>query len=253
MKALVEIKGLSVFHRHSKQEILKDISLTINKGEIVALVGASGSGKSLLAEAIFHILPSTMDYMGKMLLQNHRIEQSMNGKKIVLVPQSVNALDPLMKIGKQIQLFSHDVNRIKRILNQLQLTDNVMSKYPFQLSGGQARRILVATALISNASFIVADEPTPGLDEQARHEMLQLLKSIQSDDRALLMITHDFQAAQEIADKIAVLYQGEIVEVVNKIAFDKEGSKLVHPYTKALWKALPENYFSIKGTSYANS
>ncbi|SER48005.1 peptide/nickel transport system ATP-binding protein [Gracilibacillus ureilyticus] len=247
MKTLLEINGLRIFHKNSQKVILRNITLNVNKGEIIALVGASGSGKSLLAEALFHVLPENIGYSGRMKVENKEISPKLNGKEIVLIPQSVEALDPLMKIGKQLQIFSQETNRINKVLEQLQLPSSIFNRYPFQLSGGQARRVLVASALISSASLIVADEPTPGLDEQARSEMLHLLKSVRSAERGMLMITHDFHAAMEAADKIAVLHDGEIIELAVKTAFDKEGSRLRHPYTKALWDALPENKFSLPG------
>ncbi len=247
----MNIQQLTIQHQKTNRPILDQLSLSIQKGEIISLVGASGSGKSLLAQAIFNLLPKSLQQTGEIYYQENLLTEktvkSLRGKEIVLIPQSLEALDPLMTVGKQMKALIKKGDKehyLQKIINQLGLRTELLKKYPFELSGGQARRVLVAIALASEANLVIADEPTPGLDEHALRDMLQLLTTFRTENRALLMITHDFQAAREISDYIAVLYQGEIVEVAPVTAFSGKGVHLKHAYTKQLWRSLPENDFT---------
>src|SRR5690606_36912325 len=115
----------------------------------------------------------------------------------------------------------------------------VGDRYPFELSGGMARRVLVSTAMASKAKLVIADEPTPGLDERALSETIRYIKQMADDGKGILFITHDISTALMIADKVAVFYAGLTVEIANKEDFIGDGKYLRHPYTKALWSALP--------------
>ncbi len=115
--------------------------------------------------------------------------------------------------------------------------------FPFQLSWGMARKVLLSTALVSDTKVIIADEPTPGLDEKSLNEALGHFRDIADNGCAVLMITHDIDAALKVADKIAVFYAGTTLEVANVIDFKSGNEKLRHPYTKALYNALPQNEF----------
>jgi peptide/nickel transport system ATP-binding protein len=123
--------------------------------------------------------------------------------------------------------------------------------YPFQLSGGMARRVLITTALTSGAKLIIADEPTPGLHESAVQETLRALRELTRRGCGILMITHDIDLAFETADRIAVFNDGVTVEVVSAADFKAGPDKLKHPYSKALWRAMPQNGFqSVRGKNY---
>ena len=117
--------------------------------------------------------------------------------------------------------------------------------YPFQLSGGMARRVLVSTALLSNPKLVIADEPTPGLDEKSVEETLNHLRQMAEDNVGVLLITHDIDAALKVANRIAIFYSGYVIEVANVDDFSGEGENLLHPYTKSLYNALPENGFNL--------
>ena len=117
--------------------------------------------------------------------------------------------------------------------------------YPFQLSGGMARRVLVSTALLSNPKLVIADEPTPGLDEKSVEETLNHLRQMSEDNVGVLLITHDIDAALKVANRIAIFYSGYVIEVANASDFSGEGENLLHPYTKSLFKALPHNGFEL--------
>lgn len=262
-KPTLEVKGFSLSFPHYESrfrqsyiEVIKDFELTIYPGEIVAVVGSSGSGKSLLADAILGILPENAKTKGEIYFEGKLLtekeQRKLRGKAISLIPQSVKALDPLMKTGKQVQRVIKDKKANKRIqqeaFQKLQLPSDTDKKYPFELSGGMARRVLIATAIVSDSKLIIADEPTPGLDPQALEETLKHIEQLSEDDRSVMFITHDIQAALKIADRIAVFYGGETVEIANIDDFTAKGERLRHPYTKALWHALPENEFiGLKG------
>ncbi|WP_373483570.1 ABC transporter ATP-binding protein [Acetobacterium sp.] len=231
-------------------EVICDLNVSVKSGEIVAIVGSSGSGKSLLAHAILGILPSnakvsgTMMYQGKVLTSER--QKAIRGSEISLIPQSVNYLDPLMKVGEQVQntIKTKDAKDLQqKIFTRYQLSTEAGGLYPFQLSGGMARRVLVATAVSGGARLIIADEPTPGLHPEVVAETLSHLKELANQGCGVLMITHDIEAAMKIADRIAVFYAGTTVEVAPIENFKNNGEALRHPYTKALWMALPENDF----------
>ncbi|MFD2654693.1 ATP-binding cassette domain-containing protein [Gracilibacillus thailandensis] len=246
MNTILTVNGLSVLHQQSEHYLLEDINFSLSKGQVLALVGSSGSGKSLLAQAILQLLPENLCHKGEVLYNGRQVNQYDRGKNIVLIPQSVEALDPLMKVGKQIEglIQTEDSHQVMLdLLARLGLEAEIAARYPFQLSGGQARRVLAAIALGSSASIVIADEPTPGLDKEAKNEMIALLKEVQQAGKAILLITHDFDAVLQLADRVAVLYQGSIVEIADANHFSGDGQKLAHPFTKALWQSLPQNSF----------
>lgn len=254
---LFEVKHLSLSFRQyqeglreSSTEVISKLDLTIQTGEIVAVVGASGSGKSLLADAILGILPEnavlqgTLDFKGEPLTRERQI--TLRGKEISLIPQSINALDPLMKAGKQVQAVIKGKNKKavqQEIFRKVGLPPEAGDRYPFELSGGMARRVLVATAMVSGANLVIADEPTPGLDEHALYETMQHMKLLAARGKGIMFITHDIGAALQVADKIAVFYAGQTVEIAGIEDFTGNGERLRHPYTRALWNALPQNEF----------
>ena len=255
---LLEVKDLSIsfkqYHeglRETTLKVIKGLDLTIEQGEIVAVVGASGSGKSLLANAILGILPEhatltgSISYNGEPL--DSQRQSSARGKEIALIPQSVNSLDPLMKTGKQVRraVKTKMKKRIQRdAFKKVGLATDVENKYPFQLSGGMARRVLVATAMGSGAKLVIADEPTPGLDVRALKETVRHIRQLADEGKGIMLITHDIETALAVADKVAVFYAGTTVEIAKSEDFTGKGEALRHPYTKALWNALPQNGFT---------
>lgn len=261
---ILTVKNLGVsFSQYTKGlrkrdlKVITDLDINLYEGEILAVVGSSGSGKSLLAHAILGILPNnatiegSIEYKGEQLTQKRK--EKLRGKEIVLIPQSVNYLDPLMKVAKQVKISIEDKNNADKIQNSIfkkyGLNEKVNKLYPFQLSGGMARKVLLSTALVSNTNVIIADEPTPGLDEVSLNEALGHFREIADSGCAVLMITHDIDAALKVADKIAVFYAGATLEVANVEDFKNNGENLRHPYSKALFNALPQNEFKpIKGS-----
>ena len=253
---ILEVKDLFVtftqydrgFSRRMLHAVEK-MDLSVRAGEIVAVVGSSGSGKSLLAHAIMGILPynSAMDGEIRFLgtpLTAERVKK-LRGHEIVFVPQSVSYLDPLMKIGAQADGHKKPkpTQQRKRLFERLNLPERTEQLYPFQLSGGMARRVLVSTALITDAQLIIADEPTPGMSLDQALEALKMFREMADEGKAVILITHDIDLAFEFADRVAVFYAGTTVETAPAADFKAGPDALRHPYSKALWIALPQNGF----------
>ncbi|MCF6345636.1 MAG: dipeptide ABC transporter ATP-binding protein [Thiomicrorhabdus sp.] len=242
--------------------LIKNISFSIGGGEIFALVGESGSGKSLTSLAIMRLLPEALRVTsGSILLEQQDLfqlpefkMQKIRGKKIAMIFQEpMTSLNPVMKVGEQVA----EVLRVHLKLNRSQARNKVISLfeevgipeakeryewYPHQLSGGQKQRVMIAMALACEPDVLIADEPTTALDVTIQAQVLQLLKDIR-DKRGLsiLFITHDMGVVNEMADQVAVMKEGEIVEQAEKQAFF---SKPRHPYTqKLLQDAIPSNHF----------
>ncbi|CUH97376.1 hypothetical protein P22_3504 [Propionispora sp. 2/2-37] len=231
--------------------VMQDISLAIDAGQIVAVVGASGSGKSLLAHAVLGILPGnaqmggTIRYCGQALTEERLAV--LRGREIALIPQAVTYLDPTMKIGRQVQGLYGSLAEQRQALARYGLADGIAGQYPFSLSGGMARRVLIATAVMGQARLIIADEPTPGLDQQATAEVAGHFRSLADEGRAVMLITHELDLACRIADKIAVFCGGTILEIAAADDFRQGAEALRHPYSRALWQALPQNGFHSGG------
>lgn len=253
---LLEIHNLSVsfsMYGHGFErtalKVISDLHLTVHPGEIVAIAGSSGSGKSLLASAILGILPDNavveghLHYKGQELTPD--LQEKLRGNEIALVPQSVAYLDPLMKVGAQVDGHCRPkpVQKRRKLFERLQLLDNTPQLYPFQLSGGMARRVLVSTALITDAKLIIADEPTPGMSLYQALEALKMFREMADEGKAVVLITHDIDLAVEFADRVAVFYAGTTVETAPVSDFKAGVDALRHPYSKALWRALPQNGF----------
>ena len=233
--------------------VIRNLDIELYEGEILAVVGSSGSGKSLLAHAILGILPDNACTQGDIIYKGEILDEKrkekLRGDEIVLIPQSVNYLDPLKKVGKQIKISIKDKDKktqdeiVDNLFKKYNLDKKVKNYYPFQLSGGMARKVLLSTALASDSKVIIADEPTPGLDEESLNEVLKDFRDIADSGRAILMITHDIMAALKIAVKVAIFYAGSTLEIANTSDFKQKEVELRHPYTKALYKALPNHDF----------
>lgn len=233
-------------------EVVHSLSLDINEGEIVAVVGSSGSGKSLLAHAVLGLLPKNASTSGKILYEGEELtdkkRSELLGRKIVFIPQSIDYLDPVMKVGKQVQGVYSTKDRQEELFEKYKLDKSVEDIYPFQLSGGMARRVLVSSALMEMPRLIVADEPTPGLSVDMAMDTLKHFREIADKGAGVLLITHDIDLALHVADRIAVFYAGTIFEIASTKDFLEGRDALRHPYSKEFISALPQNEFkSIEG------
>lgn len=235
--------------RQRDLQVIKDLSLTVRAGEMTAVVGASGSGKSLLAQGILGILPYNASVSGRIYYEGKELDVPLRsrtvGTEIVLVPQSVSYLDPLMQVGEQVRngkKSSSAMERCRSLLNRYGLGTEVEGQYPFELSGGMIRRVLISTALMETPKLVIADEPTPGLHLAAAKRVLGHFREIADQGAGVLLITHDLELALEVADRIGVFYAGTTVEEMPADHFKKE-KLLLHPYSQALYRAMPEHGF----------
>lgn len=255
-ETLLEIHNLSVsfrMYQHGLEQqelkVISDLYLTARPGEIIAIAGSSGSGKSLLASAILGILPDNATVQGHLHYKGQELtperQKTLRGTEIALVPQSVAYLDPLMKIGPQVDGAGKQplAEKRRKLFDRFHLPQQTEQLYPFQLSGGMARRVLVSTALITDAELIIADEPTPGMSLDQALEALTMFREMADEGKAVILITHDIDLAFEFADRVAVFYAGTTVETAPAADFKAGPEALRHPYSKALWKALPQNGF----------
>lgn len=255
-ESLLEIHDLSVSFRmydHALEQhdlqVISDLHLTVRPGEVVAIAGSSGSGKSLLASAILGILPGNATVHGHLHYKGSRLtperQAQLRGTEIALVPQSIAYLDPLMKVGKQADGHRkpRPTEKRRKLFARFGLPEKTENLYPFQLSGGMARRVLVSTALITDAQLIIADEPTPGMSLDQAMEALKLFRTLADEGRGVILITHDIDLAFAFADRVAVFYAGTTVEIAPAADFRTGPEALRHPYSQALWRALPQNGF----------
>jgi peptide/nickel transport system ATP-binding protein len=237
---------------------LQGFDLTVHEGEIVCLVGESGSGKSLAASAVMRLLPEPQVHVsgGRILLEGQDIGamseaqmRALRGDRIAMIFQEpMTALNPQKTVGWQIDevLRLHTKmtraerrTRVLEILGDVQIPDPISAynAYPHQISGGQRQRVVIAMALVMKPRLIIADEPTTALDVTTQKQILRLIKELQHVHRAaILFITHDFGVVAEIADRIAVLQLGDLVESgpAGQILNQPQ-----HPYTKSLIAAVP--------------
>lgn len=255
-KTVLEIKDLSVSFtqyekglRQTELPVLSSMTLSVHEKEMVAVVGSSGSGKSLLAHAVLGILPynaavgGTIKYKGEILTDKRKAE--FRGSEIVLIPQSVSYLDPLMKVGTQIRggkKSRESLEKSRELIKRYGMEESTERLYPFELSGGMTRRVLISTAVMDRPGLVIADEPTPGLHIDAARRVISHLREIADDGAGVLLITHDLELALSAADRIVVFYAGTTLEEALASDFEEE-RKLRHPYTRALYRAMPEHGF----------
>ena len=235
--------------RQTKLPVIRDLSVKVRSGQVVAVVGSSGSGKSLLAHGIMGLLPGNASWSGDIAFKGEALTQkrlkTARGREMVLVPQSVSYLDPLMTVGSQVRKGRKDKEsrrKCRRALERYGLGKETEQLYPFQLSGGMTRRVLISTAVMENPCLVIADEPTPGLHISAAKRVLSHFRELADDGAGVLLITHDLELAVEAADRIVVFYAGTTVEEAAAEDFKGE-ERLRHPYSKALYRAMPANGF----------
>lgn len=261
-EAVLKIENMSIVFtqydrgmHQTELPVIRNLDVEVYAGEMVAVVGSSGSGKSLLAHGVMGVLPYNASMGGRITyckeeLTKQRLEK-IRGKEIVMVPQSIAFLNPLLKIGPQIRKGRKDKESKKKLIDifrRYELKEEVEELYPFELSGGMNRRILISTAMIENPKLVIADEPTPGLDLKVAKRAMEHFRELADMGAGVLVITHDLELALEVADRIVVFYAGTTIEEASVQDFEKEET-LRHPYTKALWRAMPKHGFQyIPGT-----
>jgi peptide/nickel transport system ATP-binding protein len=266
--ALLDVEELSVRFllgpqgRHGIVSAVTDISLQLSAGQVLALVGESGCGKSVLAASLLGLLPANAEVRGRALLATgdgagiellgapeQLLQSRVRGRLIGLVPQSAAThLTPVLRIGAQLAEAVHELDdaaavpaATEKLVVRAGLELDVLHRYPHELSGGTAQRVGVASALAGNPSVVLADEPTAGLDRPLVDRTVDQLAALAADGHAVLLITHDLRAARRVATDLAVMYASRIVEYGPA---DAIFSDPWHPYTRGLLAALPDRGFT---------
>lgn len=257
---LLEIKNLNVTYQTKKGLIGKiqtvhavnNVSLDIQKGEILAIAGESGCGKSTLAKAIMKLVQSDS---GEILLNGENVLNLKHNKDLKKFYQKVqmifqnpySSLNPKMKIGeilKEPLIINTDLKKeeitkiVEEKIEKVGLDKSALNLYPHEFSGGQRQRIAIARSLILNPEFIIADEPVSALDVSIQAQIINLLKQLKEDfNLTFLFISHDLSIIKYLSDRIAIMYLGEVVEIGRTEEIFKNPK---HPYTKALLSSVPE-------------
>lgn len=258
-ETILSIENLRIHFETFAGEVqaIRGVNLKLEKGETLALVGESGSGKSVTAKSIMKLLSNnavvkegSITFKGENILEkSERDMQSIRGKKIAMIFQDpMTSLDPTMKIGKQITevIIKHEKaskeeadKRAEELLELVGIPNakERMKQYPHQFSGGQRQRIVIAIALACNPDVLIADEPTTALDVTIQAQILELLKELQQQfQMAIIFITHDLGVVANVADRVAVMYAGKVVEVgtADEVFYNPQ-----HPYTWGLLRSMP--------------
>lgn len=241
---MLETEHLTVSVRGEAEEnvLLRDVTFAVNSSQVTALIGESGAGKTILAKTISGLLdPGGFSISGHIRLKGNLISEKtrleeLRGRTILYAPQNAAAsLDPVMKIGKQLSEAAVISGvEICKILHRLGLddADRIMRSYPFELSGGENERCLIAMALALKPELLILDEPTAELDGHVQVEMMGLLDDFQKDlDLTLLIITHNLFLVRKMADRIYIIRDGSIVEYGDR---DTILHAPVHPYTREI-------------------
>ncbi|MBR5981414.1 MAG: ABC transporter ATP-binding protein, partial [Firmicutes bacterium] len=235
---------------------VNDVNLSVHRGEILAVVGESGCGKSTIAHSIMNLLPGGNEEIeGKIIFKgddlrtySRRQMEAIRGKDIGMIFQNpLDSLNPVYKTGKQVEeaILLDGIDRVQAWNKVLDLYRDVKmpdaevraNSFPHELSGGMRQRVMIAMMLSRNPELLIADEPTTALDVTIEAQILEIIKDLKKTyDTAIMLITHNFGLVAEVADKIAVMYAGEVIEYGDVYEIFE---KPLHPYTTLLMKALP--------------
>lgn len=272
---LLAIRDLRTYFISKDAEVkaVDGIDIEVQKGQIVCVVGESGSGKSMTSLSIMRLVPrpngkivsGQLMFEGQDLLElNESQMTNVRGNDISMIFQEpMTALNPVLTIGKQISevLIRHrrvsKRQALRKSIEMLQFVGvprapEIVNEYPHQLSGGLRQRVMIAMAMICEPKLLIADEPTTALDVTIQAQVLDLMKRMRRDTgTAIVLITHDLGVVADMADKVVVMYAGQVVEDVDA---DTIFSEPAHPYTQALLKSIPsleeeiDTLYSIPGT-----
>ncbi|GET06684.1 ABC transporter ATP-binding protein [Ligilactobacillus agilis] len=256
---ILDVKNLEIdFHTYAGEvKAIRNVSFHLDKGETLAIVGESGSGKSVTTKSLMGLLANNARVKGgeilfhgtDLLKKTEKEMQSVRGKDIAMIFQDpMTSLDPTMKIGMQIAepLIKHKhVEKKKALAQALEILKLVgikdaekrINDYPHQFSGGQRQRIVIAIALVCYPEILIADEPTTALDVTIQAQILDLMKELQAKiETSIIFITHDLGVVAGMADRVAVMYAGQIIEygTVDEIFYNPQ-----HPYTWGLLNSMP--------------
>ncbi len=255
---LLEIENLRTYFYTLRGVVraVDGVSLTLDRGESLGIVGESGSGKSTLAWSILKLVPPPgrivdgsirVDGMDVTKMSEGEVRRKIRWRKVSMVFQgAMNAFNPVLKVGEQIiepMLLHTDMTReeawarAEELVQQVGLPPEILERYPHELSGGQKQRLVIAMAIALEPDIVIADEPTTALDVVIQAQILNLLKRLYREKNlSIILITHDLGVVAELAEKVAVMYAGKIVEYGTA---DQVYNNPLHPYTQALLRAVP--------------
>lgn len=264
----VENLSIGIHHQGSWAPAVENLCFTVNKGEIVGIIGESGSGKSLTAKAIANILPENIKQLSGLIhlddiplhLQSKKDWKTIYGKKISFIFQNpMAALNPLIRVGRQLINayrahhkcdYSTAKQRALETLRRVGIHENerVFQSFPYELSGGLKQRVMIGIAIINQPELLIADEPTTALDATVRKQIMELFLKLRAEDHlSIIFISHDISAVGYLCDKIVVLYGGQSLEQGDCGTILKSPA---HPYTQALLQAVPRLKGSKKLVSF---
>ena len=249
----LRVEGLCSTYSSSKGPVyaVDDVDFELDSGESIGIAGESASGKSTLGLSLIRMLlggdtKGKVDFDGDSILDmdQSKFDDEYRWKKISMVFQgAMNSLDPVFTIDEQFvevlkqHKYSGDFKKtISDAMKSVSLDENVLKKYPHELSGGMKQRVIIAMALLLKPKFVIADEPTTALDVLIQAQIINLLKSLKKDGMSLMLITHDLSVLSEIADRIGIMYGGQMVEFGSSKQIYKNPK---HPYTQGLLDSIP--------------
>ena len=247
------VSGLSSKYSSSKGPVyaVDDVDFELNNGESMGIAGESACGKSTLGLSLIRMLSGgttegqiTFDGVSILELADSEFDDEYRWKKISMIFQgAMNSLDPVFTVNEQFveilkeHSFDGDSKKIiSDVMNSVSLDEHVLKKYPHELSGGMKQRVIIAMALLLKPKFVIADEPTTALDVLIQAQIINLLKSLKKEGMSFMLITHDLAVLSEIADKIGIMYGGQMVEFGSSEQIYKNPK---HPYTQGLLESIP--------------
>lgn len=256
---LLSVQGLELYFQTQRGTVqaVDGIDFELPRNKATVIIGESGCGKSSLAKAILRLLPRNVQrftghvYLGDldiMTLKDEEFRQQIRWKRISMVPQAaMNALNPVMRIGEQVAepaMIHLGMGQKEALQNALKMFEQVgvpgdfLYRYAFELSGGMRQRAAIAMALVTMPDLVILDEPTSALDVLTQANIMNLLKRIKKEmETSFILITHDIATSSELADNVAVMYAGQIVEVSDAANFFNEP---LHPYSQKLMASVPK-------------
>jgi oligopeptide/dipeptide ABC transporter ATP-binding protein len=257
-ETLLRIEKLLLHFRTGKGVVqaVDGVDFVLNRNEAVVVIGESGCGKTSLAKAILRLLPRNVDkFTGKIVLTGEDVmslpeeefRRNVRWSRMAMVPQAaMNALNPVMRVGDQVSepaIFHQGLTKaqaleqVRKMFQLVGVPADFINRYAFELSGGMRQRVALAMALVTGPDLIVLDEPTSALDVLTQANIMNQLKRIKHDlGMSFILITHDIATSSELADRVAVMYAGQVVEVGDALRFFREP---LHPYSAKLMASVP--------------
>src|SRR3990172_149196 len=255
---LLKVEDLKLYFRTAKGPVqaVDDVDFILPKHQAVVFIGESGCGKTSFAKAILRLLPRNVgEYSGRvymhgadtMLMDDEEFRHKIRWVKMSMVPQAaMNSLNPVLKVGDQVAepvIIHQDLSKAqalekaKEMFKRVGVPVDFLNRYAFELSGGMRQRVAIAMALVTVPELVILDEPTSALDVLTQANIFNLLKRIKKDfDMSFLLITHDIATSSELAERVAIMYAGQIVEVSDASRFF---SAPLHPYSQKLMASVP--------------